>query len=149
TSHVQPGCPPTLLIQGKDDAITSVTATNLLFEQLVAAGVPAVNMVFPMPSTGSTSCYRAGHPQRRPPGITKSGFWRSWCEPSAVRRPWSWSRDSGCHFPLSAPQWRLLLLPVHCHLCDAARIRLPVWVREEGTGDTAATTSSTINTVSR
>jgi acetyl esterase/lipase len=36
-----------LLIQGKDDVIAPVTATNLLFEQLVAAGVPAVNIVFP------------------------------------------------------------------------------------------------------
>jgi len=47
TTHVQPGCPPTLLIQGKDDVIAPVTATNLLFEQLGAAGVPAVNIVFP------------------------------------------------------------------------------------------------------
>lgn len=47
TTHVQPGCPPTLLIQGKDDVIAPVTATNLLFEKLVAAGVPAVNTVFP------------------------------------------------------------------------------------------------------
>jgi acetyl esterase/lipase len=46
-THVQPGCPPTLLIQGKDDVIAPVRATNLLFEQLVAAGVPAVNIVFP------------------------------------------------------------------------------------------------------
>ena len=47
STHVQPGCPPTLLIQGKDDVITSVTATTRLFEQLVAAGVPAVHIVFP------------------------------------------------------------------------------------------------------
>ena len=47
TTHVQPGCPPTLLIQGKEDVIAPVTATNLLCEQLVAAGVPAVNIVFP------------------------------------------------------------------------------------------------------
>ena len=47
TTHVRPGCPPTLLIQGKDDVIAPVTATNLLFEQLVAAGVPAANIVFP------------------------------------------------------------------------------------------------------
>jgi acetyl esterase/lipase len=46
-THVQPGCPPTLLIQGKDDVIAPVSATNLLFEQLVASGVPAVNIVFP------------------------------------------------------------------------------------------------------
>ena len=47
TTHVQPDCPPTLLIQGKDDVIAPVAATNLLFAQLVAAGVPAVNIVFP------------------------------------------------------------------------------------------------------
>src|SRR5215217_413878 len=46
-THVKPGSPPTLLIQGKDDVIAPVSATNLLFEQLVAAGVPAVNIVFP------------------------------------------------------------------------------------------------------
>jgi acetyl esterase/lipase len=46
-THVQPGCPPTLLIQGKDDVIAPVSATNLLFEQLIASGVPAVNIVFP------------------------------------------------------------------------------------------------------
>ncbi len=47
STHVHPGCPPTLLIQGKDDVIAPVTATNRLFEQLVAAGVQAVNIVFP------------------------------------------------------------------------------------------------------
>ena len=46
-THVQPGSPPTLLIQGKDDVIAPVSATNLLYEQLVASGVPAVNIVFP------------------------------------------------------------------------------------------------------
>jgi acetyl esterase/lipase len=47
SAHVQPGCPPTLLIQGKEDVITSAMATNRLFEQLVAAGVPAVHIVLP------------------------------------------------------------------------------------------------------
>jgi acetyl esterase/lipase len=47
STHVQPGCPPTLLIQGKDDVIAPVSATNLLFEQLIASGVPAVNIVLP------------------------------------------------------------------------------------------------------
>jgi acetyl esterase/lipase len=47
TTHVQPDCPPTLLIQGKDDVIAPVTATKALFEQLVASGVPTVNIVFP------------------------------------------------------------------------------------------------------
>jgi acetyl esterase/lipase len=47
STHVQPGCPPTLLIQGKDDVITTVTATTRLYEQLVAVDVPAVHIVFP------------------------------------------------------------------------------------------------------
>ena len=47
STHVQPGCPPTLLIQGKDDVIAPVNATNLLYEQLEASGVPTVNIVFP------------------------------------------------------------------------------------------------------
>jgi acetyl esterase/lipase len=46
-AHVHPGCPPTLLIQGEEDLITPMTATNLLVEKLVAAGVPTVNIVFP------------------------------------------------------------------------------------------------------
>ena len=46
-THVQPGSSPTLLIQGKDDVIALVAATNLLFERLQAAGVPAVNIVLP------------------------------------------------------------------------------------------------------
>ena len=47
TTHAQPGSPPTLLIQGKDDVIAPVSATDLLFERLLATGVPAVNIVFP------------------------------------------------------------------------------------------------------
>jgi acetyl esterase/lipase len=47
TTHLRPDSPPTLLIQGKDDLLAPVTATNLLFQKLVAAGVPAVNVVLP------------------------------------------------------------------------------------------------------
>jgi acetyl esterase/lipase len=47
TTHVRPDSPATLLIQGKDDLLAPLAATNLLFERLVAAGVPAVNIVFP------------------------------------------------------------------------------------------------------
>lgn len=47
SSHVQPGCPPTLLIQGQEDMIASVAATTRLYEQLVAAGVPAMSIVLP------------------------------------------------------------------------------------------------------
>jgi acetyl esterase/lipase len=45
--HVHPGCPPTLLIQGEDDLITPVDATQELYQKLVAAGVPAVNIIYP------------------------------------------------------------------------------------------------------
>ena len=51
-THVHPGCPPTLLIQGEDDIITPVTDTRLLYAQLVAAGVPTVNIVFPRTDHG-------------------------------------------------------------------------------------------------
>jgi acetyl esterase/lipase len=46
-SYVHPGCPPTLLIQGEDDQITPVGATRQLYQKLVEAGVPAINVVFP------------------------------------------------------------------------------------------------------
>jgi acetyl esterase/lipase len=52
STHVRPTSPPTLLIQGKDDVLTPVTATNLLFEELVALGVPNVNIVFPRAEHG-------------------------------------------------------------------------------------------------
>jgi acetyl esterase/lipase len=59
-THVQPDCPSTLLIQGKDDVIAPVRATNLLFEQLVAAGVPAVNIVFPLAREGDWTQWNPG-----------------------------------------------------------------------------------------
>jgi acetyl esterase/lipase len=46
-NHVHAGCPPTLLIQGEDDLITSAAATRELYAKLRAAGVPAVNLIFP------------------------------------------------------------------------------------------------------
>ena len=46
-THVHPGCPPTLLIQGEHDMITPVDATRIIFRKLVEASVPAVNVVFP------------------------------------------------------------------------------------------------------
>jgi acetyl esterase/lipase len=48
TTHVQPGCPPTLLIQGQQD-LTPVDATCERYGKLVEAGVPAVNLIFPWP----------------------------------------------------------------------------------------------------
>lgn len=46
-SYVHPGCPPTLLIQGMHDLITPVEATQVLYQKLVQAGVPAISIVFP------------------------------------------------------------------------------------------------------
>jgi acetyl esterase/lipase len=51
-THVHPGCPPTLLIQGKQDFITPVDATNALHAKLVECGVPAINVVFPWTDHG-------------------------------------------------------------------------------------------------
>ena len=46
-THVCPGCPPTLLIQGEDDLITPVEAARTLAHKLQEAGVPVVSVVFP------------------------------------------------------------------------------------------------------
>jgi acetyl esterase/lipase len=51
-THVHPGCPPTLLIQGNQDLITPVDATRALYAKLVASGVPAINVVFPWTDHG-------------------------------------------------------------------------------------------------
>jgi acetyl esterase/lipase len=51
-SHVQPGCPPTLLIQGNQDFLTPVDATVALHKKLVEAGVPSINVVFPWTDHG-------------------------------------------------------------------------------------------------
>ena len=47
-THVHPGCPPTLLIQGNQDLITPVDATCKLHTKLVESSVSAINVVFPM-----------------------------------------------------------------------------------------------------
>ncbi len=46
-SHVHPGCPPTLLLQGAQDHVTSQDATCALYTKLLESGVPAINVVFP------------------------------------------------------------------------------------------------------
>jgi acetyl esterase/lipase len=46
--HVNPDCPPTLLIQGESDIFAPVTATRELYRKLVECGVPAVNIVYPL-----------------------------------------------------------------------------------------------------
>jgi len=47
-AHVRPGCPPTLLIQGEKDFYIPVDSTRAHYTKLVEAGVPAINIVFPM-----------------------------------------------------------------------------------------------------
>ena len=46
-THVNSGCPPTLLIQGKQDFVTPVDATCKFHTELVQSSVPAINIVFP------------------------------------------------------------------------------------------------------
>jgi acetyl esterase/lipase len=46
-THIRPGCPPTLLIQGEEDFLVPVDATLEFYTKLVAAGVPAINVVIP------------------------------------------------------------------------------------------------------
>ena len=47
TTHVHPGCPPTLLIQGEVDFIVPIEGTHDLYAKLVEAGVPAIHVVYP------------------------------------------------------------------------------------------------------
>jgi acetyl esterase/lipase len=51
-SHVHPGCPPTLLIQGEQDFVTPVDATCALHKKLVDLGVPAINVIYPWTDHG-------------------------------------------------------------------------------------------------
>ncbi len=46
-THVHPGCPPTLLMQGQQDLLVPVDATCALYTKLVESSVPAINVVFP------------------------------------------------------------------------------------------------------
>jgi acetyl esterase/lipase len=45
-THVHPGCPPTLLIQGDKDMLVPLDTTHALYKKLVQSGVPAINIVF-------------------------------------------------------------------------------------------------------
>jgi acetyl esterase/lipase len=47
TTHVHPGSPPTLLLQGDDDFLVPIVGTLELYSKLVESGVPAINVVFP------------------------------------------------------------------------------------------------------
>jgi acetyl esterase/lipase len=46
-THVYPGCPPTLLIQGDKDMLVPLDTTLALHKKLVESGVPAINVVYP------------------------------------------------------------------------------------------------------
>ena len=46
-THVQPSCPPTLLMQGKQDIFCPPDATRAQHAKLVESGMPAINIVFP------------------------------------------------------------------------------------------------------
>jgi acetyl esterase/lipase len=47
TTHVHPGSPPTLLMQGDKDSLVPIEDTRALYTKLVESGVPAINVVFP------------------------------------------------------------------------------------------------------
>ena len=47
TTHIHSGSPPTLLIQGNIDILTSLDGTNAFYTKLIDSGVPAINVVFP------------------------------------------------------------------------------------------------------
>ncbi len=51
-THVHPGCPPTLLMQGNQDMIVPVNATRALYAKLVESGVPVIISVFPWTNHG-------------------------------------------------------------------------------------------------
>jgi acetyl esterase/lipase len=51
-THVRPGCPPTLLIQGKQDFVVPLAATRALYTKLVESGVPAMSVVYPWTDHG-------------------------------------------------------------------------------------------------
>jgi acetyl esterase/lipase len=46
-THVHPGSPPTLLMQGSKDLLVPVDTTCSLYDKLVESGVPAIKVIFP------------------------------------------------------------------------------------------------------
>ena len=51
-THVHPGCPPTMLIEGDKDAFAPLGSTHALYTKLIESGVPAINVVFPWTEHG-------------------------------------------------------------------------------------------------
>jgi acetyl esterase/lipase len=62
-THVQPGCPPTLLIQGDKDMLVPLGTTQALYKKLIESGVPAINIVF----SGAEHSFDLLLPQISPP----------------------------------------------------------------------------------
>lgn len=51
-SHVDPGCPPTLLLHGSHDTLVPVEASRALQRELLRAGVPVIYVEFPQTEHG-------------------------------------------------------------------------------------------------
>jgi acetyl esterase/lipase len=62
-THVHPGSPPTLLIQGEKDFLIPIEDTCAHYSKLVETGTPAINIVFPMTNHGFDLLF----PQFSPP----------------------------------------------------------------------------------
>ncbi len=62
-THIHPGSPPTLLIQGDKDILVPIEDTRALYAKLVESGVPAINVVFPWTQHGFDLLF----PQINPP----------------------------------------------------------------------------------
>ena len=62
-THIHPGSPPTLLIQGDKDNLVPLDTTLAHYKKLVESGVPAINLVFP----GSEHGFDLLLPQISPP----------------------------------------------------------------------------------
>ena len=52
TNHVGPHCPPTLLLQGEHDSMTSAAAVSTMYRKLVESGVPVIYVEFPQVEHG-------------------------------------------------------------------------------------------------
>lgn len=64
-NHVHAGCPPTLLLQGTDDLITSAAATRELYGKLRGLRVPAICVIYPHTDHGFDLMLPAWSPSAR------------------------------------------------------------------------------------
>lgn len=62
-THVNPACPPTLLIQGDKDMLVPLEITTALYHKLIESGVPAVKVIF----SGAEHIFDLLFPQISPP----------------------------------------------------------------------------------